>query len=75
MILNSGGDCKLDSHHWTVGCTVVMGLELQERSSSTHFFFLFEINKKGKMCINQKEIDWQKKIAKTFKGESINRWH
>ena len=38
-ILNPGGDCKLDSNHWTVDCTVVMGLELRERSSSTQFFF------------------------------------
>ena len=30
-ILNSGGDCKLNSNHRTLGSTVVMGLELQER--------------------------------------------
>ena len=42
-ILNSGGDCKLDSSHWTVGCTVVMGLELQEKSSSTHFFLYLKL--------------------------------
>ena len=27
--VNPGGDCKLDSNHWTVDCTVVMGLELR----------------------------------------------
>ena len=45
-ILNPGGDCKLDSNHWTVGFTVVMGLELQERSSSTHFFLYLKLTLK-----------------------------
>ena len=48
-ILNSGGDCKLDSNHWTVGCTVGMGLELQEMSSSTHFFLYLKLSFKKNM--------------------------
>ena len=31
---------KLDSNHWTVACTVVMGLELQERLSAMNFLYL-----------------------------------
>ena len=59
-ILNPGGDCKLDSNHWTVDCTVVMGLELWERLSSMIFFvFKIQLFKKCKKCINKKEIDWQ----------------
>ena len=70
-ILNPGGDCKLDSNHWTVDCTVVMGLELRERSSSTQFFFVFIILllKQCKKCMNREEIDWQKKNRKNPEGE------
>ena len=32
------GICKLDSNHWTQGCTVDMGLEQWERSTSKQFF-------------------------------------
>ena len=49
-----GVDCKLDSNHWTVDCTVFMGLELWEKSSSTHFFLHFLkslILKTKKKCV------------------------
>jgi hypothetical protein len=63
--------------HWTVACTVVMGLELQERSFSTHFF-VFKINffeKNAKDVLTKKKLISKKKFAKTFKAKSINRRH
>ena len=71
-ILNSGGDCKLNSNHWTLGCTVVMGLELGERLLSKQFFFVVEINyfKKCKKKMYEPKINWfTKKNCKNLLGE------
>ena len=42
VILNPGGDCKLDSNHWTVDCTVVLiKRQIQHLSPLVHVFFVY----------------------------------
>ena len=49
-----------------------MGLELWEKSSSTHIFLYLKSNfkKNEQKCMNQKEIDWQQKFQKKSYGEA-----